>query len=155
MKKYILARAIIGFMAGITIGNWIIILMSLGQPTLMLVTPDFLRLCRDNLLLSFSIQNLLVGLIGVAFAEASIAFQAENWSFGRQYLVFCISTTAVWVPVSLICWFPQNIWGVVSLLCSFIGTYAINWFIQLAVSRKNVRRLNEKLREKQQGRQDT
>ena len=149
MKKYILPRAAIGFMAGITIANLIIILMNLGQREMMLVTPDFLTCCGGNETLAFSLQNLLVSIIAIAFAEASIAFQVEKWSFGRQYLVFCCTTTVVWVPVSLLCWFPRNIWGVVGLVSSFLLTYLINWFIQQAVSRKNVRRLNEKLREKQ------
>ena len=149
MKKYILPRAGIGFMAGITTANFIIIFMSLGHRDLTLVTPGFLALCGEDMVLAFSLQNILVGLIGIAFAEASISFQTEKWSFGKQYLVFCLSTTAVWVPISLICWFPQNKWGLFNLLCSFFGTYLINWFVQQSVSRKNVRRFNEKLREKQ------
>ncbi len=153
MKKYILPRALIGFMAGIAIENLIIICISLGVGQLMAVTPDFLTLCGGREVLAFSLQTLLVGLIGIAFAEASISFQMETWSFGRQYLLFCLSTTAIWVPVSLLCWFPRDIGGLINLLLSFSSTYLVNWFIQLSVSRKNVRRLNEKLREKQGGRE--
>lgn len=153
MKKHVLIRGLIGFMAGITIELLVALSISIIQGELLLFTPDFLALCGNNPMVAYGLQHALVGLIGIAFAEASISFQQEGWSFGKQYLIFCITTTAVWIPVSMVCWFPQNLRGVLSLAISFFCTYLINWVIQLSVSRKNVRLLNERLKAAQ-GRQN-
>ncbi len=148
MKKYVLPRAAVGFMAGVTLGTLIILCISLGvgEGKVVLVTPDFLGLCGGNEILAFGAESLLMGLIGLAFAEASVSFTIEAWSFMRQYLVFCLSSAAVWIPVCLLCWFPRNFRGLLSLVISFSGTYLINWFVQLAVSRRNVRAMNEVLK---------
>lgn len=148
MKKYVLPRATVGFAVGVTLGIAVIlcISLSLGGSQVFLVTPDFQRLCGGNELLAFSLECLLMGFIGVAFAEASISFSMEGWSFIRQYLVFCLSSAAVWIPVCLLCWFPRNLHGLLCLVLSFGGTYLVNWFVQLAVARRNVRRMNEKLK---------
>lgn len=151
MKKYVLPRALIGFTSGVTIGIIVILSISLalGNGTVLLVTPEFLALCGGNELLAFSIENLLMGLIGVAFAEASISFSVERWSFIKQYLVFCLGSAALWIPVCFLCWFPRNLSGLMSLIISFGSTYLINWLIQFGVSRRNVRRMNEVLKKEE------
>lgn len=112
--------------------------------------PEFIDRVGNEWTASF-LQPLLIGLIGFAFGAGSVLFEIEHWSFLKQGAVHLAITAAVWIVVELICFSPITPPVMLSFTLSAAGTYALTWSIQYLVWRSQVRRLNEKIHEKNGG----
>lgn len=116
-----------------------------GAP--MVCVPAFAERVGSELTATL-LQPLLIGLIGFAFGAGSVLFEVERWSFLKQGAAHLAATAAVWVIVELVCFSPITPPAVLSFALSAAGTYAITWGIQYFVWRAQVRRLNERIHEK-------
>ena len=113
-------------------------------------TPDFAARMGSELVASF-LQPLLIGLIGFAFGAGSVLFEIERWSFLKQGAAHLAITAAVWIVVELICFSPITPPVVLSFALSAATSYAITWGAQYLVWRNQVRKLNEKIHERNGG----
>lgn len=104
-----------------------------------------------NELVATLLQPLLIGWIGFAFGAGSVLFEIERWSLLRQGAAHLSITAAVWIIVELICFAPITPPVVISFFFSAAGTYTVTWGIQYLLWRSQVRKLNEKIHERNGG----
>lgn len=149
MLKKSLARGAVSYSICVTATLLACLITALcGAP--MVCVPEFAERMGSELVATL-LQPLLIGLIGFAFGAGSVLFKIERWSFLRQGAAHLAVTAAVWVVVELICFSPITPPAVFSFALSTAATYAITWGAQYLVWRNQVRRLNEKIHERNGG----
>lgn len=146
MLKKILLRSAISATASIVINQLVTIIISLtiGDGRYFPVTPAFAAMFESELA-PVIVQLLLVGLIGAVFAGSSVIFDIESWSFLQQGIVHLAITSAVFIPVALICWRPVNPTGILSLTGSLVFVYGCTWLSRYLVWRSSIRKLNARI----------
>lgn len=146
MLKKILLRSAISATASIVINQLVTIIISLtiGDGRYFPVTPAFAAMFESELA-PVIVQLLLVGLIGAVFAGSSVIFDIESWSFLRQGIIHLAITSAVFIPVALICWRPVNPTGILSLTGSLVFVYGCTWLSRYLVWRSSIRKLNARI----------
>ena len=146
MWRKILNRTACGYCVTVTI-TLIASLISALCGAEHLCMPDFAaRVGGENI--GFILQTLLMSLIGLAFGAGSVFFEIDRWSFLQQGAAHLALTLAVWIAVELICFTPVTTPVVISFLLSAAATYIITWTIQYFVWRAQVRRLDARIRMK-------
>ena len=147
MLKKILTRSVISAPISIVINQLVTIIISIiiGDGRYFPVTPAFAALFRNELT-PVIVQILLIGLIGAVFAGSSVIFEIERWSFLKQGAVHLLVTSAVFLPVSMLCWRPVNFASGLSLAASWIFVYACTWLSQYLVWRHSIKNLNARIR---------
>lgn len=146
MLKKILLRSAISATASIVINQLVTIIISLtiGDGRYFPVTPAFAAMFESELA-PVIVQLLLVGLIGAVFAGSSVIFDIESWSFLQQGIVHLAITSAVFIPVALICWRPVNPTGILSLTGSLVFVYGCTWLSRYLTWRSSIRKLNARI----------
>lgn len=146
MLKKILLRSAISATASIVINQLVTIIISLtiGDGRYFPVTPAFAAMFESELA-PVIVQLLLVGLIGAVFAGSSVIFDIESWSFLQQGIIHLAITSAVFIPVALICWRPVNPAGILSLTGSLVFVYGCTWLSRYLVWRSSIRKLNARI----------
>lgn len=146
MLKKILLRSAISATASIVINQLVTIIISLtiGDGRYFPVTPAFAAMFESELA-PVIVQLLLVGLIGAVFAGSSVIFDIESWSFLRQGIIHLAITSAVFIPVALICWRPVNPAGILSLTGSLVFVYGCTWLSRYLTWRSSIRKLNARI----------
>ncbi len=129
MKK-IVYRVCGGAAVGVLIGYLTVLLVNLcmGGGVYMPAMPALTRRCGTDMA-AVLVQTLLTALIGVAFSLASSVFEVERWSFLHQCAVHFAVTALVYVPFTMLCWYPLNLSGILGVLGSVLLTYTITYFI--------------------------
>ena len=149
MFKTAMKRGALSFLIGLGLSQLvnIIISLSMGHGAYISVMPDFAALFSNELTAVIA-QALLTGLLSFAFAASSVFFSIERWSFLRQCAAHFAVTAAVWIPVVWLVWIPHRPSALSTLIpaaANFIAVYAVTWGIQVAVNRRTVKRINEKI----------
>lgn len=149
MLSKIIKRSCTGFVCGVAIQQFIIIIACL-----VVNKPDFVPLVPSYLLhftsssLALGISSVLIGVISAVFSGSSVIFEIEKWSFLKQGLVHFLITTVVWLPISVFLWglmvYQQ---AIINVFLSFTATYAITWGIQYVSCKKTIQKINQKLGE--------
>ena len=91
-------RALIGFPIGISIGNLIMILISLGWANgyYSPCVPDLIT-AMGNEINAVIIQTVLCGLLGSGFSVSSVIWEIEDWSIVKQtgiyFLMFSVNSS--------------------------------------------------------------
>ena len=96
MKKAIISRALMGFPAGIAIGQCISLLVSafLGKGTFQSCVPSFVAAMGSELG-AVALQTLLCGILGAASAASSVVW-ATDWSLVKRTVVsFLVLTLSI------------------------------------------------------------
>ncbi len=147
MLKKILSRALTSALACMLINQLVGVAISLssGDGRYSPVTPDFAARF-DSTATAVVVQLLLIGLVGATFAACSVVFEVERWSFLRQGAIHFAITSAVGIPICLFCWFPENKTWALTLVASWLGTYAVTWLSQYLIYRHRVKALDKKIR---------
>lgn len=149
MLKKILIRSCIGFVCGVAVQQFIIILMCLivNTPNFIPLVPTFLMHFSSQAL-ALAISSILIGIISAVFSGSSVIFEIEKWSFLKQGVMHFLVTTVVWFPISIFLWgmmvYPQAIRNV---FISFTATYVITWFLWYMSCRKSIQEINKKIGE--------
>ena len=127
MKKKIFYRALIGFPIGISIGNLIMILISLGWANgyYSPCVPDLITAMGSEIN-AVIIQTVLCGLLGSGFSVISV----------------------IMLPIAyFMYWMEHSVTGFLSYFGIFILIFAVIWIVQFIIGKKNIKRMNEKLSE--------
>lgn len=143
MTAKIFTKFFFGFAVGVLIGQLVscVISLAIGNGSFLAVMPQLERRF-SNQVTAVIVQNILVGLVGVVFAEASFLFEIESWSLLKQCAVHFSITAVFYVPFIWFCYTPDHFGAVAAMLGNLLFTYFITWMIQLAVYRRQIRRLN-------------
>lgn len=146
MKKDIIFRFWIGLSIGELIGIIINVIISLGtgHGKYIAVMPQLMRYF-NNEISAVIIQYVLVGAIGVVFAESAMVFNIEKWSFLKKCIMHFLISVIFYIPFVYLCYMPQNFKSVIIMLINFIFTYAFTWFIQYKVNCRDVKEINERI----------
>lgn len=147
--KDILMRFFVGFAAASLLGSIIDIVVSaaVGNGEYMPVMPP-LRAQFETELGAVICQFILVGLIGVLFAEGALVFKIEKWSLMKQYIVHFIITSVFYTPFVYICWMPENLREVLILLANYIFTYALTYILRYRAAKADIDKINKAINEK-------
>ncbi len=150
LLKTALKRGAISFLIGLGVSQIVNIFISLGTGGggYISVMPEFAAHFPSEVA-AVIVQALLTGLLSMAFAASSVFFLIEKWSFLRQCATHCLVTAAVWIPVVWFVWIPRAMPGLLIASVNFAATYVITWGIRLAVNRRVVRQINEKIQSKE------
>ena len=149
-RKDIALRALIGGLAGISIGQIVtlIIARGIGDGRFVPAMPQLIARCGSEWNAVF-LQTVLTAWIGIIFAEAAILFLYERWSFLKQCVVHFMITAVFYVPFTLFCWMPVSLCNALLMLGTLFFTYALNWLIQYRISCMDVQAINRAIRQKQ------
>jgi hypothetical protein len=148
MKKDIFFRFWVGLSMGEIIGILVNVIISLGvgHGQYIAAMPQLMR-WFNNEISAVIMQYVLVGAIGVVFAESAMVFNIESWSFLKKCIVHFGISIVFYIPFVYLCYMPQNLKSVIIMLINFIFTYALTWFIQYKVNCKDVKQINERIQE--------
>ena len=154
MKK-VMGRLVLGAAVGILIGYFINLTVNVcvGTGEYMAAMPQLMERCGSPLR-AVLLQTLLTAVIGAVFAQASTVFEIAHWSFLRQCAVHFLVTAVFYLPFSAFWWSPTGWESVAGLLGSVLLTYALTIFLQYRRSRRDIRLLNDTLRQRRQARQN-
>ena len=148
MRRFwdIVLRFILGFVVGTFIGQVVSILVSAGEGNGKFLPAMYFLLERTpNEFTAALIQFLLTGLIGAAFAVASIIFQAERLSFLVKIGLYAAVTAVFYVPFVFLCNAPANGRGIFFTVLTVVLNYALIFFIQYRINLSEIQKINERI----------
>ncbi|MGI6013939.1 MAG: DUF3021 domain-containing protein [Oscillospiraceae bacterium] len=156
MNYHIGTRALVGAMAGVFIGQIVTLCISagIGDGDFVAVMPQLVSRCTNEWTAAL-VQTVLMALLGIVFAEASILFFYERWSFFKQCILHFLITAIFYVPFVLFCWMPATLCNALFMLGTLLFNYALIWFIQYRINCRDVRAINQiidRTRSEQEGR---
>ena len=151
LKKKIFHRILIGFPIGISIGNLIMILISLrwANGYYSPCVPGLIT-AMGNELNAVMIQTVLCGLLGIGFSASSVIWEIEHWSIVKQTGIYFLIISVIMLPIAyFMYWMEHSVTGFVSYFGIFILIFAVMWIIQFITGKYNVKKINKKLIESQ------
>ena len=109
MKKKILQRGFVGFLGGVTLGQVIVIILSLiwGQGHFWPCVPDFISMV-GNEIGAVALQTVLCGLLGTGFAAASVIWELEQWSLVKQTGIYFLVVSLVMLPIAYVTYWMEH-----------------------------------------------
>lgn len=123
----------------------VIVIRVTGNPDFTPMSPEFVALFPTERIAA-QVNVLLYGLIGAAFAAATVIYEQERIGYLLQNLLYFLVTALVWVPVVMVVWqlyrYPQALVGTV--LCFFL-THVIMAILGCRITKKDVTDINEAL----------
>ena len=125
MKKAIISRALMGFPAGIAVGQCISLLVSaiLGKGTFEACVPSF-----------------------VAASAASSVVWAADWSLLKRTVASFLLQTLSMLPVAYVTgWMEHTVKGFLLYFAVFTLIFALIWLCQYLAWKRRVKKLNEKV----------
>lgn len=148
MKKEVILRFWTGLAFGELIGIFVNIVISLGigHGEYLAVMPQLQKYFKYEISAVIA-QTLMVGGIGVVFAESTMVFNIESWSFLKRCVVHLLISVVFYIPFVYLCYMPKNLKSILIMVTNFIFTYALTWFIQYQVNCKDVKQINERIQE--------
>lgn len=147
MKKKIIMRSLLGFPIGITIGNLITILTSLGWANgyYSPCVPELISV-MGNEINAVILQTVLCGILGTGFAASSVIWEMDNWSIVKQTGIYFSIISAIMLPIAYFAyWMEHSVVGFFIYFGIFVLIFAIIWITQFVIGKRNVRKMNEKL----------
>lgn len=147
MKKEAWMRGLLGFPLGISLGYVITILISLFDPN-GAYTPCVPELMEQtgSEITAVILQAVLSGILGSAFAAASVIWEMEKLSLAKQTgLYFCIISAAM-LPIAYAThWMEHTLVGVLSYFGVFVIIFVVIFLIQYFFWKRRIARLNSRL----------
>ncbi len=149
MKKEIMKRSLMGFPIGITIGQFITILISLkwGNGDYSPYVPELVSAMGSEIH-AIILQSILCGILGMGFAAASFIWQIDHWSIVRQTGIYFLTISIIMLPIAYFAyWMEHSLVGFLSYFGVFVFIFVILWVITYVMGRYNVKRMNGKLQQ--------
>ena len=149
MKKKLWKRGLFGFPAGMAIGEAITIVTSLrwGAGEYYPCVPQLAEAMGSEIN-AVALQAFMCGIVGMAFAMASVIWEMERWSIAKQTGIFFAVTAAVMMPVAyLMGWMGHGMKSAAVYFGIFTIIYIVLWMIQYVVFKYKLKKMNEKLHE--------
>ena len=147
MKNTIILRCALGFPIGITIGQFITIVISLvwADGYYAPCVPELAE-SMGNEINAVILQTMLCGLLGIGFSAGSIIWEIEHWGITKQTGIYFAVVSFIMMPVAYLThWVEHSIPGFFRYFGIFALVFAIVWIVQFTISRRNVRKMNENL----------
>lgn len=111
------------------------------------MTPEYLAMFPSETL-ALGVAVLSHGLIGAAFAAATVIYEKPEIGFILQNIIYVLITGVVWIP--LICFVWQLYRYPSALFCTiggFVMTYVIMSVIGYRITKQEVAEINARLAE--------
>ena len=146
MKKAIVTRALMGFPAGIAVGQCISLLVSaiLGGGEFQACVPSFVAAMGSELA-AVALQTLLCGILGAASASSSVVWAAD-WSLLKRTVASFLLLTLSMLPVAYVTgWMEHTVKGFLLYFAAFTLIFALIWLCQYLAWKRRVKKLNEKV----------
>lgn len=144
MKKKIVTRALVGLPAGIAVGFAITVLISLciGDGSYYPAAPALIAAAGSEIR-AVAVQGILSGVMGAAFAAASLIWEIDSWSLARQSAVYFALIAAVMLPIAYLAnWMEHSLAGILSYIGIFTAIFLLVWAVQYCVWKSRIRKMN-------------
>lgn len=149
LKKALL-RGLVGAPIGVFIAYTITVILSLffGQGRYAPVVPAVAEAMGSEIG-AVALQYALSCLMGFAFAFASAIWDIERWSLTRQTVCHFATVSLGALPIAGVLHWADNVpGGLLGYFGIFAAGYAVIWFFLTSTTRKKVREVNQKLKER-------
>lgn len=147
MKKKIIMRSLLGFPLGIALGYLITIFVSFGWANgyYSPCVPELIS-AMGNEINAVILQTLLSGIIGTGFAASSVIWEMDNWSLVKQTGIYFLIISVIMLPIAYFAyWMEHSVVGFLIYFGIFVLIFAILWITMYIIGKNNVRKMNEKL----------
>ncbi|MGI6069100.1 MAG: DUF3021 domain-containing protein [Blautia sp.] len=147
MKKKIMIRSLLGFPIGIAIGYLITILISLvwANGYYSPCVPELITVL-GNEINAVILQTVLCGILGIGFAASSIIWEMDQWSIVKQTGIYFSIVSVIMLPIAYFThWMEHSVVGFFIYFGIFALIFAIIWITQFVIGKHNVRKMNKKL----------
>lgn len=118
-----------------------------GDPGFSAMSPEFVALFSSEAIAA-EVNILLYGLIGAAFAGATVIFESDRIGFLIQNMLYCLVTGVVWISVVMVLWqlyrYPEAMYTTTTC---FVITHVIMSVLGYRITRKDVNEINDALDE--------
>lgn len=147
-------RGFVGAPIGVTIGYGITVVMALafGGGEFSPVVPAMIEAFGTESV-AVAAQFGLMCLMGFMFGFASCAWEMEGWSLLKQTVIHFCSITPTTLFIAWAChwaeYTPGGLWGYFAI---FVAIYVVIFVIEMLAARAKVKRANQKMKEKGEGR---
>jgi hypothetical protein len=150
MFKKTIYRGLLGFPLGICLGYIITIgisaLLATGKyyPCVPALADAF-----GNELSAVIFQAALCGILGAAFAAASVIWEMEKWSLAKQTGIYFLVASFAMLPIAYFAhWMEHSLAGFMLYFGIFVTIFVIAWVIQYLVWKNKIKCLNASIKEK-------
>ena len=147
MKKSLLKRLLLGFPLGIALSFLITLLISLsvGDGNFYPCVPELVQQ-MGNELNAVVLQTILSGVMGAAFAAASLIWQTERLSLAAQTALYLAVISISTFPIAYFAyWMPHTTGGVLLYIGLFLLIFLGIWLLQFFIWRTRVSRMNQQI----------
>ena len=150
MLKKTICRGALGFPLGICIGYLITIGISLSLATGQYSPcPPLLVEQFGSELAAVVFQAVLCGVLGAAFAAASIIWELETWSIAKQTGIYFLVVSVAMLPIAYFAqWMEHSLAGFLLYFGIFVVIFVVMWLIQYLVWNNKIQRMNASIKEK-------
>lgn len=153
MKKKTIFRTLLGFPVGVTIGYLITILISLqmSDGSYFPCVPQ-LSTAMGSEIKAVLLQAVLSGILGSGFSAASVIWEIDHWGIVKQTGIYFLLISAIMMPIAyFLHWMEHTPKGFLIYFGIFFVIFLVIWLVQYAAAKRNVKKLNEVLRKKENG----
>jgi hypothetical protein len=150
MLKKTICRGALGFPLGICIGYVITIGISLALATGQYNScPPLLVEQFGSELAAVVFQAVLCGILGAAFAVASIIWELETWSIAKQTGIYFLVVSVAMLPIAYFAqWMEHSHVGFLLYFGIFLVVFVVMWLIQYLVWKNKIRHMNASVKER-------
>ncbi|MEG1002685.1 DUF3021 domain-containing protein [Clostridium sp.] len=135
MKKFLL-RGLAGMTLGVFINQFIFIIYSLGNETIIVQSSAVI------------FQFIISSLVGFYCAGITVIFEVEKWSRLRQTITHGVAML-VYFPLAIYAgWMPSNVIGIVMFILFYVLVYFITWISFKKYWEKEAKELNNVLKKR-------
>lgn len=149
IRKKVILRSIVGIPIGITIGYLISIAGSLiwGEGYYSPCVPELITAMGSEIG-AVVLQTALCALLGFSFSATSVIWELEHWNLVKQTGIYFLINSIVMMPVAWFTrWMEHSFVGFLRYFGMFAAIFILIWAVECIIGRRNIARMNERLRQ--------
>ncbi|GHU54114.1 hypothetical protein FACS1894132_08240 [Clostridia bacterium] len=149
MLKKTIGRGALGFPLGICFGYVITIGISvvLGTGEYHPCVPALVDKFGSELA-AVIFQAALCGVLGAAFAAASVIWEMEKWSLAKQTGIYFLVASLAMLPIAYFAqWMEHSLVGFLLYFGIFVAIFVVVWIIQYFVLKSKIKHMNASIKE--------
>lgn len=149
MKNFLI-RFLNGFCyaIAITVIVQLIIMVTTGTVNML---PEYMDRF-ENPVVAYAVQLILIGVISGVASGGGVIMEMKRLGLVIQSIIYFLLMLVTWVPVACYLWgFHKYLISMISSLLSLLVTYGICWGIQYKICVRDIKEINRRLQEKQEG----